>query len=83
MTKTSEPAHADYPHEPGRLYDCAACESRCHCTAGYAECVYVGQHNGQAYPATFDQWTAGSLPPRDDCSRVTTCPHMPKCRPAR
>ena len=24
--------HADYPHLPGRLHDCPACEARCHCT---------------------------------------------------
>lgn len=23
--------HADYPHSPGSLYDCAACEQVCHC----------------------------------------------------
>lgn len=23
--------HADYPHEPGTLYDCPACETVCHC----------------------------------------------------
>ena len=23
--------HADYPHEPGTLYDCQACEAQCHC----------------------------------------------------
>lgn len=23
--------HADYPHYPGTLYDCAACESQCFC----------------------------------------------------
>lgn len=34
--------HADYPHEPGRLYDCEACESRCHCTGypGHVKCVF-------------------------------------------
>lgn len=34
--------HADYPHEPGRLYDCAACESECFCTGnpGDTECVF-------------------------------------------
>ena len=45
-----EPAHADYPHEPGRLYDCPACEARCHCTPGDAQCVYDGPHNGLAAP---------------------------------
>ncbi|PSK96159.1 hypothetical protein CLV63_11241 [Murinocardiopsis flavida] len=24
-------AHADYPHVPGTLYDCRACEAQCHC----------------------------------------------------
>ena len=42
--------HADYPHLPGRLHDCPACEARCHCTPGDAECVYDGQHNGLATP---------------------------------
>lgn len=37
--------HADYPHEPGRLPDCRACEARCHCTPGSAECVYGGEHD--------------------------------------
>lgn len=27
----SELVHADYPHLPGRLYDCEACESECFC----------------------------------------------------
>lgn len=31
--------HADYPHQPGTLYDCAACEDRCFCK-GVFECVY-------------------------------------------
>lgn len=43
-----EPAHADYPHEPGRLYDCPACEAKCHCTPGYTQCVFTGEHNGTA-----------------------------------
>jgi hypothetical protein len=38
--------HANYPHEPGRLYDCVACESVCHCTRGSTECVFDGEHNG-------------------------------------
>ena len=32
-------AHAAYPHDPGTLYDCPVCESRCHCTDGY-QCVH-------------------------------------------
>jgi hypothetical protein len=42
------PAHCGYPHEPGRLYDCPACESKCHCTPGDAECIFAGEHNGLA-----------------------------------
>jgi len=30
--------HVDYPHEPGYLYDCPACEAACHCAG--AACVY-------------------------------------------
>jgi len=52
VTKTGnpdeQPAHADYPHEPGRLYGCPACEAACYCTPGDAECVFSGPHNGQA-----------------------------------
>jgi hypothetical protein len=40
--------HADYPHEPGRLYDCPACESHCYCRPGETECVFSGPHNGLA-----------------------------------
>jgi hypothetical protein len=40
--------HADYPHDPGYLYDCPACEASCHCTTGHTECVYDGDHNGTA-----------------------------------
>lgn len=31
--------HNSYPHFPGMLYDCAACESECYCTDDF-ECVY-------------------------------------------
>jgi hypothetical protein len=31
--------HNDYPHNPGQLYDCAACENNCFCD-GVDECVY-------------------------------------------
>lgn len=36
--------HVDYPHEPGYLHDCPACESRCHCTPRSAPCVFDGYH---------------------------------------
>jgi hypothetical protein len=38
------PRHVDYPHEPGRMYECEACEAQCHCTPDTTECVYVGAH---------------------------------------
>jgi hypothetical protein len=34
--------HVDYPHHPGYLYGCPACEARCHCEAGDAPCVWEG-----------------------------------------
>lgn len=47
VTVAGEPVHVNYPHEPGRLYDCPACEAQCHCDAdpGTTECVYSGPHN--------------------------------------
>lgn len=32
--------HAGYPHVPGYLYDCEACEHTCHCTDGGTVCVH-------------------------------------------
>ena len=33
--------HADYPHYPGTLYDCPACENECFCGAEPAGfCIY-------------------------------------------
>jgi hypothetical protein len=29
--------HVDYPHEPGYLYDCLACESECFCESDAVE----------------------------------------------
>lgn len=39
--------HSDYPHNPGYLPDCPACEAVCHCGPGVAdgretECVWSG-----------------------------------------
>lgn len=37
---SSDVPHVDYPHEPGRLHDCYACESGpCVCTVESAPCV--------------------------------------------
>jgi len=37
--------HAQYPHEPGYLHDCPACESSCHCAEGNSECVWEGHES--------------------------------------
>lgn len=44
MTITDAAGHVDYPHHPGFLVDCGACEARCHCTPRSAMCVYIGYH---------------------------------------
>jgi hypothetical protein len=40
MTEGEDP-HSDYPHEAGRLYACARCESQCFCDddPGHTECI--------------------------------------------
>lgn len=50
--------HVDYPHFPGYLFDCPACEAQCFCTPGNSECVFEGAHNGSAAPSldTFRDW---------------------------
>jgi hypothetical protein len=37
-----EREHSDYPHHPGRLYDCPACEARCWCVTPETEapCIW-------------------------------------------
>lgn len=47
-----EGEHAAYPHEPGTLYDCPACETACHCGPGVAEgreseCIWPGHEGGE------------------------------------
>lgn len=32
--------HAAYPHDPGTLYDCDACESACYCDDLGSQCVH-------------------------------------------
>lgn len=34
--------HVDYPHRPGALYDCPACENECFCenSLEYSKCVF-------------------------------------------
>jgi hypothetical protein len=40
--------HADYPHEPGWLYDCAACEfGPCMCGPGTASCLSIDCKTGE------------------------------------
>lgn len=33
--------HVDYPHMPGTLWDCLACETECHCdpSTGFVPCL--------------------------------------------
>jgi hypothetical protein len=61
--ETGELTHADYPHEPGRLYDCPACEDHCHCEPGYTQCVFNGEHNGTADDGTERHETADRVNP--------------------
>lgn len=35
----AETEHIDYPHHPGTLYDCPACERECYCAPGL-DCVH-------------------------------------------
>ena len=44
----TEVEHVNYPHEPGRLYDCPVCEAACHCKPNETECIYSGEHSGVA-----------------------------------
>lgn len=42
--------HSDYPHEPGRLYDCPACEAECWCTGrpGDEQCIFCDSLESEA-----------------------------------
>jgi hypothetical protein len=43
--------HADYPHEPGYLWDCEACEAECFCTTdpGTTSCVHCAADIMETY----------------------------------
>lgn len=45
MSDYGTPVHVDYPHEPGRLYDCFACETSCNCSGNVGElpCIYCAE----------------------------------------
>jgi hypothetical protein len=46
-TDTPDPSnHADYPHSPGTLYDCPACEAECFCDDGF-QCVHCALEEEQ------------------------------------
>lgn len=56
--------HADYPHEPGYLIGCQACEGACHCGPGVqagteTECVFDGEHNSLLADLAADEPEAG------------------------
>jgi len=40
--------HVDYPHEPGTLYDCEACEQECFCSYTLT-CIACAMVNEQHY----------------------------------
>jgi hypothetical protein len=44
--------HADYLHQPGRLYDCTRYENECFCTGrtGDTECVFCASLNEECTP---------------------------------
>lgn len=44
-----ERAHADYPHFPGTLYDCWACESQCHCSDDFT-CIACPDADPDEFP---------------------------------
>lgn len=39
--------HVDYPHWPGTLYECGACESECHCEgiSAFTMCVFCDSNS--------------------------------------
>lgn len=41
--------HVDYPHVPGYLIDCPACEGACHCEEGSAPCVATEHDDDGTY----------------------------------
>ena len=43
-----ETEHADYPHDPGTLYDCQACEESCYCGVSHSPCVYCALFEHEA-----------------------------------
>lgn len=55
--------HADYPHKPGRLHDCHACEGHCHCGEAHDEGCQPGgayEHpmtDGKLYHTTECVWS--------------------------
>jgi hypothetical protein len=55
------PSHVNYPHTPGFLYDCPACESQCYCDLDVdVSCVYcailLGTESPDVNVTTYDAW---------------------------
>ncbi|MEW9530621.1 hypothetical protein [Microbispora sp. NPDC049125] len=53
--------HVDYPHQPGRLPDCPACEAECHCGEDHDESCVAGpfahpMNDGKLYHTTRCVW---------------------------
>lgn len=54
-------AHAAYPHDPGTLYDCDACESACYCDDLGSQCVHCAiveecSHAGTGEATCHECW---------------------------
>jgi hypothetical protein len=48
--------HADYPHEPGMLYDCEVCASTCFCDPMMGECIHCALvQESEAMAAEYDR----------------------------
>lgn len=61
-----EEEHVVYPHEPGRLDDCAACLERCHCGEAHDESCTHPMGDGKLYHTTQCVWS-GHDSDESDC----------------
>lgn len=72
-------SHVNYPHFPGRLYDCPACEERCHCSVDGSECVWSGHQRRRTIygdyvaPAVTVSGAAGPWHIESEQGGVTLC----------
>lgn len=63
---TCDQIHADYPHAPGYLDSCGACQDTCHCGPGVAE-----GHETQCVADEHQEWEEASTSARcDQCEAL-------------